>query len=662
MNESSDPETRRPDASDTAALVLPSVARVKRRLVGLVVTLTVSLTLPHLLGSARASPGEPHFWWPVVVGAALLVLGAALLAIRYALQPDLDALERTRRELDARQRSTLAASRDTNEYLQDVSHEIRASMHAVLGLTQLLSRSPLDATQHRQTRTIDGAARALLRIINDLLAFSGPGPHRFELVPMGCSLHDMLRVSTDLLEPSAKDKGLALELRVAVDLPDRVLIDAGRVQQVVLGVCRHAIEASEQGALQIEARARKLRVKRFELSLRVQVLRAAPPRAGPDASEVERSEHTPSDLEGSAVEAAAAEGRASAGVSVALQPEPASQAGLSLSRRLVALMGGSIRLGEPRGTIELTLPIARVDGIPEVSQRGQHSAALSSPLPLAIRLPASASPILLVEADERAQVAALELLENLGFEVEVAASAARALERAGQNRYALILIATALPDADGYAAAASLRALLGTLPAIIGCTEEAPVAALARPADASLDALLTKPLERAALCAALAEWLPDETHPASSGTRLSQSGALAQATRRALGARWSPPPSTLPDLAPGQRSQRLLELLVLEAPAVVRALTDDATRGRRDAVAALAERLGERCARAGAPRMAALCQTLSGARDLSLEQLGASARALGKALDGLLSALGEPAPPADSAPASATTDRNPDSP
>jgi hypothetical protein len=174
---------------------------------------------------------------------------------------------------------------------------------------------------------------------------------------------------------------------------------------------------------------------------------------------------------------------------------------------------------------------------------------------------------------------------------------------------------------------------------------------------------LPKPLDRTALCAALADWLPDETHPVSSGTRLSQSGALAQATRRALTVKLSAAPaSSLPDLATDLRSERLLELFGRDAPEQVRALERAALRGRRDEVAALAERLGERSAGAGALKMAALCRTLSLARNLTLEQLGADARALAKALDGVLAALGSAQRAAENAPASAGTDRNPDSP
>jgi CheY-like chemotaxis protein len=650
MNEPSESKSREPAAFHAATPgAWPELARVRRRITWLVLTLVASLTLPHLLRLLRspASNDLGFGWLAIGVGGGLLVLGAALLAIRQAITPDLDRVEQMRLDLETRYPSESAGARETSAYLREVSHEIRASMQAVLGLTQLLSRSPLDATQHRQMRTIDGAARALLRIMNDLIALAGPAPRRFDVVPMGCSLHDMLRVSADLLEPSAKDKGLALELRVADDLPDRVLIDVGRVQQVVLGVCRHAIETCDEGTLRIDARAQNLNGKRFDFSLCVECLPARPSLAEPALATHEGP-----------IEQARAQRSARALESG--EQEPPSAAGLALSRRLAVMLGGSLQLGEPRGKIELRLPVPRIDGIPEMDGRAQRS----SPLPPPIRLPATAKSILVVEADDRAQLTAVELLEDLGFEVEVASSVARALERVGEHEYALILLATELPGDDGQAAAETLRARLGPRrPAIVGCTSEPLAEARARPAAASLDTLLPKPLDRTALCAALADWLPDETHPVSSGTRLSQSGALAQATRRALTVKLSAAPaSSLPDLATDLRSERLLELFGRDAPEQVRALERAALRGRRDEVAALAERLGERSAGAGALKMAALCRTLSLARNLTLEQLGADARALAKALDGVLAALGSAQRAAENAPASAGTDRNPDSP
>src|SRR5688572_12491711 len=141
----------------------PALARVKRRVAVLVLVLVASLALPQLVSLPR-SPLTGELSWAglaATLGGCLFVLAAALLAIRHAIEPELEALARERAELDARHATALGDAQATNQYLRDVSHELRASMHAVLGLTQLLARNPLDANQHRQVRTIDGAARAL---------------------------------------------------------------------------------------------------------------------------------------------------------------------------------------------------------------------------------------------------------------------------------------------------------------------------------------------------------------------------------------------------------------------------------------------------------------------------------------------------------------------
>ena len=564
---------------------------------------------------------------PIIATAAF---GAAWLAFERGVAPELRALERARAELDERHVAALRARGETSEYLRDVSQEIRATMHAVLGQTQLLSRSPLDATQHRQMRTIDGAARVLLRIINDLMALSGSGRRGFDVVPMGGSLHDVLRVSADLLETAAKNRGLELQLRVALDLPDRVLIDTGRVQQLLLGACRLAVEASTQGTLRIDARPLDMTDGRFVLLLHVE----------PESAPAPQSEA----------------GRGPA-------PGAARRApGSSLLLELVGAMGGSLVLGETPGMLELRLPVQRIDG--GAPRRRPPPEAVGQTV---IRLPVASAPLLVVDSDEPSRLAAIELLENLGFEVEVASAAPRALERVAQAKFSLILLDTELVGVDGYVAAARILTQLGReRPPIIGLCREPLAASRDRAAAAGMDALLAKPIEREALCAALAEWLPEENNPASSGLRLSQAGALAQATERGQAAKRSPLPlEALPDLAPevlAARSASSIERFVREAPGQYRLLASAVARGQHDEAASLAAALAERCASCGAVKMAALCRILEGGRALSGEALGQAVDALGRTLDAVLRQLRDPLEPSESPPASVTHDRTPDGP
>jgi CheY-like chemotaxis protein len=330
-------------------------------------------------------------------------------------------------------------------------------------------------------------------------------------------------------------------------------------------------------------------------------------------------------------------------------------------------MGGRIQSGGASRALELSLPMARIDPIAPEEGAPALASPLPSPLPASIRLPATLSPVLVIEPSPSDQAEAAELLENLGFDVEVVADGTRALERVAQKKYAVILLATDVGEPagrEGVSSAEALRAEVGPgRPAIIGATREPLRRAHERPGAKHFEAIVSKPLERNALSVVLAQWLADETHPASSGLRLSKFGALDQATRRALAVRISSAPASgLPDLEPGRRSERALELFALDAPRQLVALARAAARGRREEVVTLAEQLKERCSNCGAMRMAALCRTLEGARELSLEQLGANVKALGKALEALLTLLGDPTPVLESAPASATSDRNPELP
>ena len=633
-----------PDTRDAGAA--GPLARVRRLWLTSTAAIIATLVVPTVVVALGSGASGLLVLAPI---SALFVLGAAWLAFERLVAPELRGLERARAELDRRHAAALRSAGETSEYLRDVSQEIRATMHAVLGQTQLLSRSPLDATQHRQMRTIDGAARVLLRIINDLLALSRSGPRSFDVVPLGGSLHDVLRVSVDLLEPAAKNRGLTLELRLGFDLPDQVLLDTGRVQQLLLGTCRYAIEACAQRALCIDARPLEASRGHFVLSLRVEPRAEPASSAGPAPS----SELAPSGELAPMAETPRSEVAADA------LGRPATPA---LLLELIGAMGGTLELLPTPGALELRLPVQRIDG--EAPRLRPPPEAAGRPL---LRLPVASAPMLVVDSDDASRLAAVELLENLGFDAEAASSAPRAIERAAQTKFSLILLDTELVGLDGYMAAARILTQLGhERPPIIGLSRAPLAAARERAAAAGMDALLAKPIEREALCAALAEWLPDENNPASSGMRLSQAGALAQATERAQAVKRSTAPPGTPsravsDVASAERSAAL-ERFVRDAPGQYRALAAAVERGRSEDVARIAAALADECRSAGAQDLAALCRVVAEPQVLSAEQLGAAVDAVGRALDGALMVLGRSLAPPEVAPASATSESSPERP
>jgi CheY-like chemotaxis protein len=262
---------------------------------------------------------------------------------------------------------------------------------------------------------------------------------------------------------------------------------------------------------------------------------------------------------------------------------------------------------------------------------------------------------LVVDDDVIHQVGALELLETLGFETELATGGAHAVDLISRGKYALVLMDCEMPELDGYTAARRIRelAISPHLP-IIACTAATSTEQRRRALDAGMEDCLKKPLQRADVCRMLAMYLPDDKNPASSGTRLTSAAAK---TLRPRGA----PEAEPADLAPRRRSERLVDLFVTQVPEELRELAVAADLGRPDELAGRASKLERTCVGCGAMKMAAACAALKDARTLSSEQLSARLKALNEAFVVVMRLLGETSAASENQPAPASQ-HNPETP
>lgn len=146
----------------------------------------------------------------------------------------------------ARERAE-AANRAKSAFLANMSHEIRTPMNGVVGMAELLHDTTLSEEQRLYANTIKNSGEALLVIINDVLDYSKIEADKLVLHTEPFDLERCIHEVTMLLQPSAKDKGLAMLVDYDLFLPTRFVGDPGRIRQVLTNLTGNAVKFTKEG-------------------------------------------------------------------------------------------------------------------------------------------------------------------------------------------------------------------------------------------------------------------------------------------------------------------------------------------------------------------------------------------------------------------------------
>ncbi len=369
------------------------------------------------------------------IGGFILILVISFLIYnRYHIRKKANkTLKSTNIQLQTAKDRAEKSEKLMEQFLMNMSHEIRTPMNAVLGMTHMMLNTRLSDDQLKYINTIKFAADNLLVIINDILDLSRIEAGKLILEQIHFNIRDLINGVMETVNFKAQDKGLRLNFSLDENVPEYLIGDPVRLNQVLLNLINNAIKFTPKGEVSLTISILSKQDTDVELAFDIADTGIGIPE--------DKLEHIFERF----AQASTDTTRNYGGTGL----------GLTISRKLVELQGGQIRVASREGqgttfTFHMRYPIGQKQQVIKEEPKSIPSELLTD------------IAVLLVEDDEFNREVAVELLRSWknDIAIDIAKNGKEAIQLVKQNAYHMILMDVQMPEMDGYQATRYIRSEL----------------------------------------------------------------------------------------------------------------------------------------------------------------------------------------------------------